>query len=100
MAMSDFERHKFVSKMPPLIRINVNLRPIGGAGAINPDYDVLHVQLEDAVLMMQQFFTTGKRIHGILHYEGLTQLFFMGYECNACHKIFLVPDTVVDDSSL
>ena len=65
-----------------------------------PGDDVFRVQLEDAVLMSQQFFTTGKRIHGILHYDGPTQIFFIGYLCNACSEIFLVPDTVVDDSTL
>lgn len=96
--MGDFDRHKFTSSMPPIIRVPVRLKPVGGA--IAPGEDISRVQLEDAFLMVQQWFTTSKRIHGILHYESPTQLFFLGYECNACHEIFLVPDSVKDDADL
>jgi hypothetical protein len=98
MSVKEFQRYNFTASLPPLIRIPVRLMVPGGA--IADGYDINRVQLEDAFLMIQKVYTTEKRIHGVLHHEGVNQTFFIGYECNVCHEIFLVPDTVVDLCSL
>jgi hypothetical protein len=69
------------------------------AGA-EPGFDISKVQPDDRMVMKQIFYTTPKRIHGLIHYEGPTQLFFVGYECALCSEIFLVPDSVNSMRSL
>jgi hypothetical protein len=58
------------------------------------------VLFDPVCLMRQIWFTTPKRIHGIWHFDMPNQLLFMGYECQDCNEIFLVPDSVNDVNGL
>jgi hypothetical protein len=67
-------------------------------GALTPGTDISIN--DERFLLIQVLYTTHDRIHGLLHYEGATQLFFVGYKCGKCDQVFLVPDTVHDDPTL
>lgn len=92
--MSEFERHKFVAMMPHVIQVPTRVGLPGGAFNDFPTVTV------DYFAMTQVWFTTNERVHGIFHYEGATQLFFLGYKCGKCNEVFLVPDTVTDEEQL
>lgn len=94
MPRSDFEKWKFVGSLPSVLAIHVERYPLAGAEA--PDFSMSAVIYDDRILMRQVFYTTPKRIHGLLHYNTPTQLLFMGYECSLCGEVFLVPDSVND----
>jgi hypothetical protein len=55
---------------------------------------------DDRFLMQRVFYTTPDRIHGLLHYEGSNQLFFIGYKCGLCNKVYLLPDSVEDEAGV
>ena len=95
---SEFDKWKFVKDLPPILVINVPHYPL--AGGLRPGFDINATFQDDRILMKQVFYSTHKRIHGFLHYDGPTQLFFMGYECQMCNEIFLVPDEVHDNYTL
>ncbi len=98
MTKPDFEKWKFAGSLPSHLVLYVGCYPLAGAQA--PGFDVSAVQVDDRILMSLVFYTTLKRIHGLLHYEGASQMFFMGYECGLCGEIFLVPDSVNDKRNL
>jgi hypothetical protein len=63
-------------------------------------FDFNRVIPDRRILMRQVWYTTPKLVHGLLHYDGPHQLFFVGYECGRCGEIFLVSDTVEDEAGL
>jgi hypothetical protein len=92
---SEFDKWKFAKDLPPVLLINVPHYPLAGASQSGFDINAVFFN-DDRILMRQVFYSTPKRIHGLLHYDGTAQLFFMGYECQMCNEIFLVPDEVHD----
>ena len=94
----------YASYISPVIQLPRNRHLVGGAPAATKSVDFSTVDFDTvySVVMMCVWFTTPKRIHGLWQYEGANsnQLFFAGYECNECHKIFLVPDSVNDERTL
>jgi hypothetical protein len=87
-----FEKGKFASSLPTTLVLAADIPLLGGAVG----FDFSQTIPDRRIHMHQVWYTTPKRIHGLLHYDGLHQLFFVGYECGQCGKIFLVPDTVED----
>ena len=67
-------------------------------GAVFPGTDFT---IPDRRIIFQQVrFSTPKRIYGLLHGYVPPNLLFLGYECQNCNKIFLVPDTVTGHNDL
>jgi hypothetical protein len=62
--------------------------------------DAFEIRDDDHLIMLLVFYMTNKRIHGIWHHEATNQIFFCGYECQKCHEVFLVPDSVKDNATL
>jgi hypothetical protein len=96
MTQSNLDRHQFAGNLPPVLVLNADLPPIP-CGAIAPGFGISTPIPDRRILMHQVWYTTPKRIHGLFHYDGPTQLFFVGYECQECHEVFLVPDSVEQD---
>jgi hypothetical protein len=97
MTQSSFEKLRFANSLPA--RLALPIVPPGGA--VFPDnFDVGRTSVVCKILLCQVWYTTPKRIHGLLHYDGPSQLFFVGYECGKCGEVFLVPDTVEDERLL
>ena len=69
-------------------------------GAVRSGDEILSTIPDDRITFQQVWYTTPKRIYGLLHYEVPSQIFFMGYECGRCHQIFLVADSVHDEPGL
>jgi hypothetical protein len=92
------KKWKFAGSLPPVLIMSTGHYPL--AGGAEPGFDISKMQLDDRILMKQVFYTTPKRIHGLLHYESPTQLFFVGYDCVLCGEVFLVPDSVNNIRSL
>ena len=100
MTKPNFDKWKVAGSLPPILVLHQDLPPLYAGGA-SPGFDINTVDLTDNRILMQQvLYTTHDRVHGLLHYDGPTQLFFMGYKCARCHQVFLVPDTVGDNVSL
>ena len=95
----DFENGKFAGSLPTVLVLAADF-PEFPVGAIALGFDVGRMQPDRRILMRQVRYTTPKWIHGLLHYDGPHQLFFVGYECGRCGEIFLVPDTVEDEAGL
>lgn len=68
-------------------------------GAMNPGIDFT-MEADPRIIMHSVYYTTNKRIHGLRHYESTNQLFFLGYECQECGEVFLVPESVKDQGTL
>lgn len=99
MSKAEFEKWKFAGSLPPILVLYGDHYPLAG-GAQPSGFDIGTVVVDDRILMKQVFYTTPKRIHGLLHYEGPVQLFFVGYECPMCNEVFLVPEEVADTRTL
>jgi len=99
MSKSEFDKRKFAGSLSAVLVIHASLPPLP-VGAAGPGFDVRSTVAGDRIVLQLVFYTSPTRIHGLLHYEGPNQLFFMGYECGQCHQIFLVPDSVHDETSL
>ena len=99
---SDFEKWKFAGSihLPPILILSALFVTTLWRAGTAPGFDISAVRLDDRILMKQVLYTTPKRIHGLLHYESLTQLFFVGYDCGVCNEVFLVPDSVNNMRSL
>ena len=95
---SDFEKWKFAGSLPPVLILSAGHYPL--ASGAEPGFNMSAAQPDDRILMKQVFYTTPKRIHGLLHYESPTQLFFVGYDCGVCNEVFLVPESVNNMCSL
>jgi hypothetical protein len=96
---SNFEKWKFAGSLPAMLVLPCDYPPIP-CGALAAEFDTFKVEPDRRILMKQVWYTTPKRIHGLLHYDGPTQLFFVGYECGECAEVFLVPDTVENETGL
>jgi hypothetical protein len=97
---SQFEKWKFAGSLPAVLVLCRDYPPLP-CGAAAPGYDVTQVDLTDHRILLRQIgFITPKLIHGLLHYDSLNQLFFFGYECQECNRIFLVPDSVESEVGL
>ena len=96
MPKVDFAKWKFAGSLPATLVLAADIHLLGGAVG----FDINQAIPDRRILMHQVWYTTPKRIHGLLHYDGPYQLFFVGYECGRCGKIFLVPDTVGDEPGL
>jgi hypothetical protein len=99
MVKFEFDKRKFAQGLSEHIVLPVEVSPVRYAGSMLP-LDAFEVHTDDRIIMSKVFYTTNKPIHGIMHYEGATQLFFLGYQCGKCDEIFLVPDSVVDEVGL
>ena len=99
MSKSEFDNQKFARSLPEIFVVHAPL-PHLPVGAVSPDFDARSTIADHRVFLKLVFYTTPNRIHGFLHHEGPNQLFFMGYECGRCHRVFLVPDSVHDETSL
>ena len=99
MSKAEFEKWKFASSLPEVL-ILVRDYPSLPVGAIEPGMDIASAIPDQRIPLRLVFYTTPKRIHGLLHYDGTNQLFFMGYECGACGEVFLVPADVKDETGL
>lgn len=97
--MTDFSQQKFAGSLPGILILYQDYPPVPG-GAINPGFDLLTTITDNRIALQILYFTTPDRIHGLLHYESPSQLFFMGYKCGQCNKVFLVPDSVHDETTL
>ncbi len=95
---SEFEKWRSAGSLPAILVLNISHHPVTYGAA--PGFDINAVQPDERILMKQLWFTTPKRIHGLLHYDGPNQLLFLGYECSICGEVFLVPDEVTDMYSL
>jgi hypothetical protein len=97
MSKSDFAKHQLAGSLPATLFLAADLSPLPcGTGL----FDTTQVLDFRRVIFLQVWYTTPKRIHGLLHYDSPAQLFFFGYECQSCNEVFLVPDTVTDETSL
>ena len=95
-ARTEFEKWKLAGSLPSVIILQRDYPPLP-LGAISPMATSIPVT---RIMMKLIFFTTPKRVHGLLHYEGLAQLCFMGYECSSCDQVFLVPAEVGSEGEL
>jgi hypothetical protein len=98
MTKSDFQKHQFAGNLPPVIVLSSDPPQIP-CGATVTEFDPNTPIPDRRILMSQVWYITPKRIHGLLHYESPTQLFFVGYECGNCRRVFLVPDSVRQDDT-
>ena len=99
MTQQTFDRWKFAGSLPAILVLHRDLSiPYGGAAS--PGFDIDAVQTDERMLMQQVLYTTHDRVHGLLHYEGPTPLFLIGYKCSKCGQVFLVPATVGDEKEL
>ena len=89
---------KFAGSLPAALVLAADISLPYGAVAMG--FDISQVIPDRRIIMHQFWFSTPKRIHGLLHYDGPRQLFFVGYECSQCGEIFLVPDMVEDEARL
>lgn len=99
MSKAEFSKQKFASSLPEVLILERDYPPLP-VGAIDPGMDIASAIPDQRILLRLIFYTTPKRIHGLLHYDGTNQLFFMGYECGECGEVFLVPDSVEDEAGL
>ena len=98
--MTEFKKRKFSGVLPEVL---VMLRdyPLIPFGSLASEFDLGAADLtNDRVLMRLTWYTTPKRIHGLLCHEGTNQLLFAGYECDRCGEIFLVPEAAEDETGL
>ena len=100
MTKADFFKWQFAGSLPTVIvaRQDFALIPCGG---LDPGFDISQVHIDgERVILRLMHFITPKWIHGLLHYDGPHQMFFMGYECGKCDRVFLVPDTVTSEADI
>src|SRR5579863_7642789 len=98
MTQSGFQKFKFAGSLPTVIVCRRDFSPVLAGGAV--EFDTSQSIDDDRFLMQQVFYTTPDRIHGVLHYAGPNQLFFIGYKCGLCSKVYLLPDSVKDETSV
>ena len=96
MLQTDFAKWNFAGSLPATLVFAADMPLLSGAMA----FDFNRVIPDSRILMRQVWYTTPKLVHGLLHYDGPHQLFFVGYECGRCGEIFLVSDTVEDEAGL
>lgn len=93
----EIDEHKLAASLPEILLIYGHPRMYAGADPIHGlsprDFDLDSHKW----VMLQMFFSTPTRIHGLLHLESASQIFFIGYKCERCNRIYLVPD--VKDSN-
>jgi hypothetical protein len=99
MTKAYFDQQTFAGALPTVFVVQPDFPPTP-TGAATPGFDVGAGIRDDRFLMKLLHFITPKRVHGLLHYDGVNQLFFMGYECQRCNRIFLVPDNVAGQDEL
>jgi hypothetical protein len=101
MTKADFSKWKFAGSLPAVIVLNID-PPQLPMGAIATEFDIKTSIPDNRVILQQIWYSTQKRVHGLLHYDGPNpnQLVFFGYECQNCHQVFLVPDWVEDETGL
>ena len=86
----EFHEYKLATSLPEVLLIYGHPRmyaaqePVDRPSTLNFD--------SHKWAMERIWFTTPIRIHGLLHMEAPAQIFFMGYKCSNCNRIFLVPD--------
>ena len=99
MSKFEFVKGEFVASLPQHVVLWAGPTCVPYTGSMLPP-DVFEIQVDDRIIMSQVLYTTVKPIHGVLHYEGPTQLFFLGYQCGKCEQVFLVPGNVADETAL
>ena len=82
---------RLVSSLPEILLIYGHPRMYAGAEPLVRDLSTLDLDSHRWV-MSQMFFSTPTRIHGLLHYQSPSQLFFLGYKCGKCDQVYLVPE--------
>lgn len=95
---TDFTKNKFAGSLPGILILYKD--PSIPGGAIDPNFYPATTIVDNRIPLQQVFYTTPDRIHGLLHYESPSQLFFMGYKCGQCNEVFLVLDSVHDETGL
>ena len=91
---------KIAVGMPTTLVVYSPYPPFPIGAALPSDFDVSRIVFDHRIPMHQVWYITPKRIHGLLHGCVPPYLMFMGYECGACHEVFLVPDSVANTSDL
>ena len=101
MTKQTFDKWKFAGSLPAVVVLNLDPPQIP-CGATSPGFDPRATLPDRRVLLQQIWYSTNKRVHGLLHYDGPnpSQIVFFGYECQNCHEVFLVPDWVEDEADL
>ena len=99
MSKTEFDTHKFAGSLPRVIVLPRDYTPLP-FGAVCPGLDAGSEILDNRIIFQMVWYATHKNIHGLLHYDGPNQLFFVGYECGSCGGVFLVPDSVRDETDL
>ncbi len=96
-----FDKHKFAGSLPAVIILHSD-PPQLSCGAASPGFDLRAALPDNRVILQQIWYSTNKRVHGLLHYDGPNpnQLVFFGYECQSCHEVFLVADWVENEVDL
>lgn len=89
----EFDEYKLTSELPEVLLVYVHPH-IGGAMDLSNGFSSLKPTGIDTErwVMSPVWFTTPNVIHGLLHRKGPNQIFFMGYKCERCNHIFLVPE--------
>lgn len=96
---ADFAEYKLAVSLPD--RLIIYGTPKIPYGAAVPGFDISTVDIDsNRWLMEKMFFSTHTRIYDVLHLQTVTQLFFIGYKCGKCQRVFLVPEKVQDDSDV
>ena len=99
MSKSDFNLWKFTGSLPGILVMRQAPHPIPASG-FNTAFDPYATTDDYRFVMDLVTYTTPNRVHGLLHYEGSAQLFFFGYKCGNCRRVFLVPDIASDEYTL
>lgn len=100
MTKPNFDKWKFAGSLPQNLVMRQDYSSLL-VGAIATGMDINSVDPFDNRFLMQQIvYITPDRVHGLLHYESPSQIFFMGYKCSRCEQVFLVPDSVSDEFTL
>lgn len=96
--------------MSPTLRLYRSY-PLVPVGAMEPGYDISTVDARSGFIPMHfVLYTTFHKVNGLLSMERtefrpdqvdpVNQLYFFGYHCLDCNEVFLVPDSVKDESDL
>jgi hypothetical protein len=87
----EFAEFELAASLPKILLIYGTSRL--PAGAMEVDLNTSTIDLDSHRWAMEKmWFFTPNRINGVLHYQGPAQLFFLGYKCSNCNRVFLVPD--------
>jgi hypothetical protein len=95
----DFSELTLAMSLPEILFIYAEPHVLAGAAKADLTVGAFNLD-EHRYAMSKMWFYTPNRVHGLLHYQGPVQLFFLGYLCTKCGRVFLVPDIKsIDDLS-